>query len=247
MFDEYFVPLPNVNHPVPKVHASVLASSTSSPSSTTVDQDAPLKSTSQTTSEQKSSVIPQGVEDDFRNIEVAHMDNDSYFGIQIPEPSSKETTLQGVIPSNLHHINQSFDILTMLTKYHPLENVSGDPSRSISTRSQLQEHAIWCYFDANDNPIPFGVVDTNIDGLDQSKKNQRFVHKQEMSECLGMLRVNFKRGGPGIGRVGVKKHLAPYLPSHPVKAMLDEYNALITNGTWVLVPRHVNVNIMCSM
>ncbi|GJT09465.1 hypothetical protein Tco_0856507 [Tanacetum coccineum] len=70
--------------------------------------------------------------------------------------SSEETTLQGVIPSNLHHLNQSFDTLTKLIKNHPLENVIGDPSRSVLTRSQLQEHAIWCYFDANDNPIPFG-------------------------------------------------------------------------------------------
>ncbi|GJY24320.1 ribonuclease H-like domain-containing protein [Tanacetum coccineum] len=30
-------------------------------------------------------------------------------------------------------------------------------------------------------------------------------------------------------------------------AMLDEYNALITNGTWVLVPRPANVNVVRSM
>ncbi|GJX98108.1 hypothetical protein Tco_0355127 [Tanacetum coccineum] len=41
-------------------------------------------------------------------------------------------------------------------KNHPLENVIGGPSRPVSTRNQLQEHAIWCYFNANDNPIPFG-------------------------------------------------------------------------------------------
>ncbi|GJS58562.1 hypothetical protein Tco_0653346 [Tanacetum coccineum] len=155
-FDEYFKPPSNVDHPVLEVPIPVPAASTSSPSSTTVDQDAPSTSTSQTTSKQQSSVIPQGVEDDFYDIEVAHMDNDPYFGIPIPEPSSEETTLQGVIPSNLHHLNQSFDTLTKLTKKHPLENVIGDPSRPVLTRSQLQEHAIWCYFDANDNPIPFG-------------------------------------------------------------------------------------------
>ncbi|GKD18390.1 hypothetical protein Tco_1207548 [Tanacetum coccineum] len=106
MFDEYFKPPPNVNHPVPEVHTLVLAAST----------------------KQQSSVIPQGFEDDFYDIEVAHMDNDPYFGIPIPEPSSEETTLQGVIPSNLHHLNYSFDILTELTKKHPLKNVIGDPS-----------------------------------------------------------------------------------------------------------------------
>ncbi|GJV34908.1 ribonuclease H-like domain-containing protein, partial [Tanacetum coccineum] len=31
------------------------------------------------------------------------------------------------------------------------------------------------------------------------------------------------------------------------KAMLDEYNALITNGMWVLVPRPANVNVVRSM
>ncbi|GKA36674.1 ribonuclease H-like domain-containing protein [Tanacetum coccineum] len=31
------------------------------------------------------------------------------------------------------------------------------------------------------------------------------------------------------------------------EAMLDEYNALITNGTWVLVPRLANVNVLRSM
>ncbi|GKE62632.1 hypothetical protein Tco_1512999, partial [Tanacetum coccineum] len=97
MFDEYFKPLPNVDHPVPEVPTPVPAASTSSSSSTIVDQDAPSTSTSQTTSEQQSSVIPQ-------------------------EPSYEETTLQGIIPSNLHHLNQSFDTLTKLTKNHPLDN-----------------------------------------------------------------------------------------------------------------------------
>ncbi|GJS70059.1 ribonuclease H-like domain-containing protein [Tanacetum coccineum] len=31
------------------------------------------------------------------------------------------------------------------------------------------------------------------------------------------------------------------------EAMLDEYNALITNGTWVLVPRPANANVVRSM
>nr|GEW98012.1 hypothetical protein [Tanacetum cinerariifolium] len=130
IFDEYFKPLPNVDHPVPEVPTPVPAALTSSPSLTTVDQDAPSTSTSQTTSKQQFLVIPQ-------------------------EPSSEEKTLEGVIPSSFDHLNQPFDTLTKLTKKHPLENVIGDPSRPVSTRCQLQEHAIWCYFDVNDNLIPF--------------------------------------------------------------------------------------------
>ncbi|GJY82131.1 hypothetical protein Tco_0494882 [Tanacetum coccineum] len=72
------------------------------------------------------------------------------------DPSSKESYSQGVIPLNLHQLNQSFDNLGKCSKDHPLEKVIGNPSRPVLTRSQLQEHAIWCYFVANDNPIPFG-------------------------------------------------------------------------------------------
>nr|GEX48835.1 hypothetical protein [Tanacetum cinerariifolium] len=98
MFDEYFKPPPNVDHPVPEVPTPVHVASISSPSSTTVDQDTPSTTTTQTTSEQQSSVILQGVEDNFYDIKVTHMDNDPYFGILIPKASSEETTLQGVIP-----------------------------------------------------------------------------------------------------------------------------------------------------
>nr|GEX41919.1 hypothetical protein [Tanacetum cinerariifolium] len=108
-----------------------------SPSSTTINQDVPSTSSSPTTQEIQSQVTHQ-------------------------DPSSEETTLQGFIPSNFHHLNQSFDTLTKLTMNHSVENVICDPSRSILTRSQLQGHAIWCYFDANDNPIPLvgnGVVE----------------------------------------------------------------------------------------
>nr|GEU48129.1 hypothetical protein [Tanacetum cinerariifolium] len=105
---------------------------------------APSISTLQTTSKQQSLVIPQGGEDDFYDIEVAHMDNDPYFGILISEPILKKKLYKGSFHQTCH-LNQSFDTLTKMTKKHPLENVIGDPSRPVSTRSELQ-----------DNPIPFG-------------------------------------------------------------------------------------------
>nr|GFA25537.1 retrovirus-related Pol polyprotein from transposon TNT 1-94 [Tanacetum cinerariifolium] len=59
----------------------IQADLTASPSSTTVDQDAPSPSKSHTTAETQSSVIPQDVEEDNLDIEVAHMRNDSLFGV----------------------------------------------------------------------------------------------------------------------------------------------------------------------
>ncbi|GJU89057.1 ribonuclease H-like domain-containing protein [Tanacetum coccineum] len=42
-------------------------------------------------------------------------------------------------------------------------------------------------------------------------------------------------------------HVHALRDSNWKEAMLDEYNALITNGTWVLVPRPANVNVVRSM
>ncbi|GJT63888.1 retrovirus-related pol polyprotein from transposon TNT 1-94 [Tanacetum coccineum] len=80
MFDELLTPLPSVDLPAPEdiapvieVEAPVPAVSTSSPSSTTVDQDAPSPSNSQTTPETQPPVIPNDVEENNHDIEVAHM------------------------------------------------------------------------------------------------------------------------------------------------------------------------------
>nr|GEV67629.1 integrase, catalytic region, zinc finger, CCHC-type, peptidase aspartic, catalytic [Tanacetum cinerariifolium] len=65
--------------------APKLAKLTGSPSSITVDQDAPSPSESQTTPETQPTVIPQDVEEDNHDIKVAHVGNDLLFGMPIPE------------------------------------------------------------------------------------------------------------------------------------------------------------------
>nr|GEX60126.1 hypothetical protein [Tanacetum cinerariifolium] len=71
---------PALNEMTPTTISSGLvqksSSSTSYPSSITVDQDAPSLSKSHTTTEIQSSVIPQDVEEDNLDMEVAHMGND---------------------------------------------------------------------------------------------------------------------------------------------------------------------------
>nr|GEZ60072.1 integrase, catalytic region, zinc finger, CCHC-type, peptidase aspartic, catalytic [Tanacetum cinerariifolium] len=92
LFDELLTPPPSVDPQAPKVIAPIAdvippvqVESTGSPSSTTIDQDAPSLSKSQTTPETQSSVIPQDVEEDIHDIEVAHMGNDPLFGVPIPK------------------------------------------------------------------------------------------------------------------------------------------------------------------
>nr|GEU82425.1 retrovirus-related Pol polyprotein from transposon TNT 1-94 [Tanacetum cinerariifolium] len=98
MFDELLNPPPSVDTQAPEVIASIAdviplvpAESIGLPSSTTVDQDAPSPSKSQTTPETQSSDIPQDVEEDILDIEVAHMGNDPLFGVSISEVTSAQS------------------------------------------------------------------------------------------------------------------------------------------------------------
>ncbi|GKF00401.1 hypothetical protein Tco_0023751, partial [Tanacetum coccineum] len=50
--------------------------------------------------------------------------------------------------SNIRQIHTPFEHLGRWTKDHPIVNVIGDPSSSVSTRKQLETDAMWCYFDA---------------------------------------------------------------------------------------------------
>ncbi|GJS71058.1 retrovirus-related pol polyprotein from transposon TNT 1-94 [Tanacetum coccineum] len=102
MFDEFFSPLASVASPVPVEEASTPVESTDSPSSTTVDQDAPSPSTSQTTPQSQSQTIPLCAEEESHDLEVAHMSNDPYFGILILETISEESSSSNVISTIVH-------------------------------------------------------------------------------------------------------------------------------------------------
>nr|GFB72644.1 retrovirus-related Pol polyprotein from transposon TNT 1-94 [Tanacetum cinerariifolium] len=118
LFDELLTPPLSVDHPAPKVIALIAevvasepAESTGLPFSTTVDQDAPSPSKSQTTPKTQPRVLPNDVEEDNHEIKVAHMGNDPFFG-------------------------------------HLLENITSQLARPVSTRLQLHEQALFCYYDA---------------------------------------------------------------------------------------------------
>nr|GEZ67440.1 retrovirus-related Pol polyprotein from transposon TNT 1-94 [Tanacetum cinerariifolium] len=96
---------------------------TGSPFSTTVDQDAPSPSKSHTTAETQSSIIPQDVEEDNLDIEVAHMGNDPLFGVSIPEVTSAQSSSMAssqLIVQPDHQIPQH---ISKWTKDYPLQNI----------------------------------------------------------------------------------------------------------------------------
>ncbi|GKA08384.1 hypothetical protein Tco_0687715 [Tanacetum coccineum] len=154
LFDELLTPPPSVDCLAPEVIAPIAevvapepAVSTSLPSSTTVDQDAPPPSNSQTTPKTQSPIIPNDVEEDNHDLDVAHMNNYPFFGIPIPENESEASSSLDVIPTVVQSAAPYSKHVTKWTKDHPLDNIIGELERHVSTRLQLHEQALFCYYD----------------------------------------------------------------------------------------------------
>ncbi|GKD75664.1 hypothetical protein Tco_1333946, partial [Tanacetum coccineum] len=105
--------------------------------STSIDQDAPSTSIPSTQEQEHSPIISHGFEE---SPKTPHFHDDP-----LHEFLHEDSTSQGS-SSNVRPIHTPFESLGRWTKDHPIVNVIGDPSCSVSTRKQLQIDAIWCYF-----------------------------------------------------------------------------------------------------
>ncbi|GJY33703.1 hypothetical protein Tco_0418172, partial [Tanacetum coccineum] len=130
----YLTPPPSVS-PAPEVQLTLIAevvasepvASTGSPSSTTIDQDVPSPSNSQTTPKTQSPIIPNDVEEDNHDLDVAHMNNDPFFGISIPENNSEASYSSDVIPTVVHTATPNSEHVTKWNNDHHLENIIVEP------------------------------------------------------------------------------------------------------------------------
>ncbi|GJV79160.1 retrovirus-related pol polyprotein from transposon TNT 1-94, partial [Tanacetum coccineum] len=136
LFDELLNPPSSVDRPAPEVITPIAevvalepAASTGSPSSTTVDQDAPSPSNSLTTPKTQSPIIPNDVEEDNHDLDVAHMNNDPFFGIPIPKNNSEASSSSDVIPTVVHTAAPNSEHVNKYTKDNPLDNIIGEPKR----------------------------------------------------------------------------------------------------------------------
>nr|GEV12073.1 hypothetical protein [Tanacetum cinerariifolium] len=112
------------------------------------DQDAPSPCNSQTTPETQSPIIPNNVEEDNHDLDVAHMNNNPFFSITIPEIPSNQSSSTDYIHTIVHPDHQISEHNIKWTKDHPLENIIGQLVRLVSTRLQLYKQALFCYYDA---------------------------------------------------------------------------------------------------
>ncbi|GKA72711.1 retrovirus-related pol polyprotein from transposon TNT 1-94 [Tanacetum coccineum] len=121
-------PTPEVITPIAEVVASEPAASTGSPSSTTADQDAPS---------------PKN-----HDLDVAHMNNDPFFGIPILKNNYEPFSSSDVIPTIVHTAAPNSEHVTKWNKDHPLDNIISELERPVSIRLQLHKQALFCYYDA---------------------------------------------------------------------------------------------------
>ncbi|GKF08288.1 hypothetical protein Tco_0042512 [Tanacetum coccineum] len=116
MFDEYLEP-PRVERPVsPAPAAQVPVKSTGTPSSTTIDQDAPSPSHSPSSSALQSLSLHQGVAAESTLMEdnpFAPTDNDPFINVFAPEPRSEasssgdlSSTESPYVSQTLHHLGK---------------------------------------------------------------------------------------------------------------------------------------------
>ncbi|GJT13066.1 retrovirus-related pol polyprotein from transposon TNT 1-94 [Tanacetum coccineum] len=139
MFDEYFNPPSIVVTPVQDAVAPRAVVLADSPVPTSIDQDAPSTSIPSTQEQEHSPTISQGFEESLKT-PIFHDD-------PLYESLHEESTSQGS-SLNMRQTHTPFKHLGRWTKDHPIENVIGNPSCSVSMRKQLQTDVMWCYFDA---------------------------------------------------------------------------------------------------
>ncbi|GJW40025.1 retrovirus-related pol polyprotein from transposon TNT 1-94 [Tanacetum coccineum] len=137
MFDEYFNPPIIVFFLVPVAAAPRAVDITELPVSTSIDLDAPSTIIPSTQEQEHSPIISQGFEE---SPKTPHFHDDPFH-----ESLHEDSTSHGS-SSNVRQTHTLFEHLGKWTKDHPIANVIGDPSRSVSTRKQLQTDAMWCFF-----------------------------------------------------------------------------------------------------
>ncbi|GKF18198.1 hypothetical protein Tco_0063116, partial [Tanacetum coccineum] len=118
MFDEYF-----------------------NPPTIAISPDAPSISIPSTQEQEHSPNISQGFEESPKTL--IFCDDPLHESLHKDSTSHSQGSL-----SNVRQTYTLFEHLGKWTKDHPIANVIGDPSFSVSTRKQLQTDAMWCYFDA---------------------------------------------------------------------------------------------------
>ncbi|GKD81057.1 hypothetical protein Tco_1347896 [Tanacetum coccineum] len=132
MFDEYLEP-PRVERPVsPTPAVQVPVNLTGTPSSTTIDQDAPYLSHSPSSSALQSPSLHQGVAAKSTLMEdnpFAPTDNDPFINMFAPEPRFEASSSRDLSLTESPYVSQTLHHLGKWSKDHSLDNIIGNPKK----------------------------------------------------------------------------------------------------------------------
>ncbi|GJR06430.1 ribonuclease H-like domain-containing protein [Tanacetum coccineum] len=149
MFDEYFTP--SGDRQVPTINAVQVPVNLTGPSvSISCDQDAPSGSYLTSSSDHQSSSVHHGAaaEQSFE-VNPFFMANPKPFVNVFTLDSNSEASSFGVITTTEpNQSTQPHEHLRKWTDSHPIDNIIGNPSRSVSTQKQLATDALWCFYNS---------------------------------------------------------------------------------------------------
>nr|GFA67015.1 retrovirus-related Pol polyprotein from transposon TNT 1-94 [Tanacetum cinerariifolium] len=187
LFDELLTPPPSIDYPTPKVIALIAevvapktVASTGSPSSTTVDQDAPSPSNSQTTPKTQSSIIPNDVEEDNHDLDVARMNNNSFFVWElVPRPDKVMViTLKWIYKVKLDELGGILKNKARLVarSYHQEDGINFEDS--FAPVARLEAIRIFCAFTAHMNMVVY-QMDVKTVGLNDNLREEVYVSQSD--------------------------------------------------------------------
>nr|GEV51962.1 retrovirus-related Pol polyprotein from transposon TNT 1-94 [Tanacetum cinerariifolium] len=105
----------------------------------------------------------------------------------IDQDASSTNSTSQASSSNVRPSHTPFKLIGRWTKDHPIANVIGDPSRSVSTGKQFKTDAMWCYFDAfltSVEPKNFKQVMTKPSWIDAMQKEIHDFERLQVWELV---------------------------------------------------------------
>ncbi|GJX25200.1 retrovirus-related pol polyprotein from transposon TNT 1-94 [Tanacetum coccineum] len=183
MFDEYLDP-PRVERPVsPAPAVPIPVNSAGTPSSTTIDQDAPYPSYSPLSLALQSPCSHQGVGSRstlIKDDHFAHADNDPFVNVFALELNSEASLSKDASLTESTHVTQPHHHLRKWSKDHPLDNVIGNTSRSESFAPVARIKAIRTFIsNAASKNITIYQMDVKTVFLNGELKEEVYVSQLE--------------------------------------------------------------------
>ncbi|GJX54628.1 retrovirus-related pol polyprotein from transposon TNT 1-94 [Tanacetum coccineum] len=150
MFDKYFE-TSTVDRLVPPAPAAQAPVNPTGPSvSILIDKEALSGSHSPSSSDHKSSSVHQGVaaEHSFEVNPFAMSNPKPFVNVFAPDQNSEALSSRVITTIEPNQSTQPHEHLRKWTDSHPIDNIIGNPSRSISTQKQLAIDALWCFYNS---------------------------------------------------------------------------------------------------